>query len=435
MFESLKSGIQRTLQLIKGQGRITESNINEAVNEIRKTLIESDVNATLAKELTDKIKKEAIGERVITSLNPEQVFTKIVNDKLVEMISCGNNNISFTSPCNIIMLVGLQGAGKTTFAAKLAVYIKDKKRKPLLIAADVYRPAAMDQLSILAKENGIDCFVKKEEKSVIEIIREGIAFAKDNGHDVIIIDTAGRQTVDDDMMEELSSINSTFNINERLLVLDSTIGQTSVDIAQRFNGSVNIDGYVLTKLDGDAHGGAALSITAITKKPIKFLSTGERVGDIELFHPDRIINRILGKGDVVSLVEKVEREFEKGERRKYGESIKKGDFDYEDLLYFQKKLNNMGGVMKMFEFLPAFRGVNDAQKQEGAAKLRKMATVISSMTPKERKNKCRFDLSRKARISKGAGVKLWDVEETIAAYEKMKKMLPALMNNKFTGIF
>lgn len=435
MFESLKSGIQRTLQLIKGQGRITESNINKAVNEIRKTLIQSDVNVKLAAELTEKIKEEAIGKRVITSLNPEQVFTKIVNDKLVEMISCGDNNISFTAPCTIIMLVGLQGVGKTTFAAKLAVYIKDQKRKPLLIAADVYRPAAVEQLSILAKENAIDCFVKKEEKNVIEILREGISFAKANGHDTIMIDTAGRHTVDDDMMEELRNINSTFTINERLLVLDSTIGQTSVDIAQRFNESVNIDGYVLTKLDGDAHGGAALSITAITKKPIKFLSTGEKVADIELFHPDRIINRILGKGDVVSLVEKVEREFEKGERKKYDESIKKGDFDYEDLLYFQKKLNNMGGVMKMFEFLPAFRGVNDAQKQEGAAKLRKIATVISSMTPKERKNMCRFDISRKARIAKGAGVKLWDVEETIAAYEKMKKIIPALMKDKFTGIF
>ena len=435
MFENLKSGIQQALHLIKGQGKITESNISEAVNEIRNTLINSDVNVKLAAELTQKIKEEAIGKKVITSLNPEQVFTKIVNDKLVEMISCGDNNIHFATPYTIIMLVGLQGAGKTTFAAKLAAYIKGQKRKPLLIAADVYRPAAMDQLSILAKENGIDCFVEKEEKNVIEIIREGISFAKANGHDSIIIDTAGRQTADDDMMEELKNINSTFTINERLLVLDSTIGQAAVDIAQRFNESVDIDGYVLTKLDGDTRGGAALSIAAITKKPIKFLSTGERVADIELFHPDRIINRILGKGDVVSLVEKVEREFEKGERGKYNESIKKGDFDYENLLYFQKKLNNMGGIMKLFEFLPAFRGVNDTQKQQGAAKLRKMATVISSMTMKERKNMCRFDLSRKARIAKGAGVKLWDVEETIAAYEKMRKLLPTLMNNKFPGIF
>lgn len=435
MFESLKSGIQRTLQLIKGQGKITESNISEVANEIRRTLIQSDVNATLATELTEKIKEEAIGKKIITSLNPEQVFTKIVNDRLVELISCGDNNLNFVTPCTIIMIVGLQGAGKTTFSAKLAAYTKEQKRKPLLIGADVYRPAAMEQLSILAKENGIVCYVKNEGKNVIEIIRGGIALGKEQKHDVIIIDTAGRQTINDDMMKEISSINSTFNINERLLVLDSTIGQTSVAIAQKFNESVNIDGYVLTKLDGDAHGGAALSITAVTKKPIKFLSTGERVGDIELFHPDRIINRILGKGDVVSLVEKVEREFEKGEKEKYEENIKKGYFDYEDLLYFQKKLNNMGGIMKLLEFLPAFRGINDTKKQEGAAKLKKFATVINSMTPKERKNMCRFDLSRKGRIAKGAGVNLIDVEETIAAYEKMKKLIPALMNNNFPGIF
>ena len=435
MFEIFKKGFEKAIHTIKGHNKITESNIQDAVKEIRKALINADVNNEMAKELTEQIKNEALGVKVLTSLHPEQVFTKIVYDKLVEIMSCGENKIQYSPKQTIILLIGLQGAGKTTLAAKIAKYCKNTdKKKPLLVACDIYRPAAIEQLTILAENNNIDIFKIENEKNVVTIIQEALKYSHSNNNDVIIIDTAGRQTLDNTMMEELKNIKNNFNIHETILVLDSMIGQISLSIAKIFNECIPLSGFALTKMDGDTQGGVALSVTKLTQKPIKFISTGEKIDDIEFFYANRIANRILGKGDVVTLVEKIEQQFEQEESNNYIKNLQKGKINYNDILLIQEKINNMGGIMKIFDFIPGLNKINDTQKQAGSQKIEKMKTVINSMTPKERKNLYRFDLNRKIRIAKGSGMKVQDVEEVISTYDKIKNMIGKFNNNNISSL-
>ena len=436
MFEIFKKGFEKALHTIRGHNKITESNIHDAVKEIRKALINADVNYKIAKDLTEQIKNEALGVNVLTSLHPEQVFTKIVYDKLVEIMSCGENKITYsTTPKTIILLVGLQGAGKTTLAAKMAKYCKNiDKKKPLLVACDIYRPAAIEQLTILAENNGLDIFKLENENNIVKIIQEALKYSKENNNNVIIIDTAGRQTLDGNMMQELENIKTNFHIDETILVLDSMIGQISLSIANEFNECIPISGFALTKMDGDTQGGVALSVTTLTHKPIKFISTGEKIDDIEFFYADRIANRILGKGDVVTLVEKIEQQFAKEESNDYIKNLQKGRINYNDILMIQEKINNMGGLMKIFDFIPGFNKIDDTQKQAGSQKIAKMKIVINSMTPKERKDLCRFDLNRKMRIAKGCGMMIKDVEEVISTYDRIKNMIGKINNNTISSL-
>lgn len=415
MFESLKKKLQSALHSISGNSRITRGNISEAVKNIRRILYQSDVNFKIAKEITEKIEEEAIGTEVHVSLNPEQVFTKIVNDNLIQLMSCGNHNL-ILSDKTIILLIGLQGAGKTTFAHKLAKYVKDKfNKKPLLVACDIYRPAAIEQLEILAKDNGLDIFKEEKEKNVNKIIKDSIDFSTKNDNNLLIVDTAGRQTVDKDMMSELKNITDNFKITESLLVLDGMIGQTSVEIAKSFNEIVNITGVVLTKMDGDSNGGVALSIAKSINKPIKLISIGEKINDIEEFHPDRIANKILGKGDIVTLVEKIENE----SKRLKDDSSYTSKLNYIKLKEYIESLENIGGTKRVIEMLPLNDNIDENAIESNSTHIKKTKYIIDSMTPNERKCFSKLDLSRKKRIARGSGTKVEDVNKTIKLFERI----------------
>lgn len=424
MFAVLKEKIRNVLHVLSGNSKITEGNIANVVKEIKKTLLQSDVNYKLVKEITEEIKKDAIGTKVHLALNPEQVFVKIVNDNLIKLMSCGNHNLIFSSR-TIILLIGLQGAGKTTFAHKLAKYVKDKfKKKPLLVACDIYRPAAIEQLEILAKDNNIDFFKKEGEKNINKIIEDSINFSVKNENDVLIIDTAGRQTVDKDMMDELKEITNNFKVTESLLILDGMIGQKSIEIAKDFNDSVNITGIVLTKMDGDANGGVALSATKATNKPIKLISTGEKINDIEEFHPDRIASRMLGKGDIITFAEKVEKE-SKNIKEKKSQNEK---LDYIKLKEYINSLENIGGIKGVLDYLPDDNGIDENTIENKSNYIKKSKYIIDSMTLNEKKCYVRLDLSRKARIARGSGTKVEDVNRTVKLIENLSEL-----QNKLKG--
>ena len=421
MFEKITEKFSDAIRALKGTNKITENNINEAINKIKRILEESDVDTKIINELTNEIKNTALGEKVPNGLTPEQVFIKIVNDKLVQLITCENHNILFSSK-TIITVCGLQGAGKTTFIHKLGKYLKIKyKKNPLLVAADIYRPAAIEQLEILSKTNNLDFFKKENEKDVIKLISEGIEFSNKNQNDVIIIDTAGRQTIDEKMMLELKNISINFNITESLLVLDGMIGQLSVKIAETFNNTIKITGVVLTKMDGDSTGGVALSIAKTINKPIKFLSTGEKIDDIEEFHPERIVNRILGMGDIVSLVEKI-----KNSEITQNENIFKNKFTYETFKENILSLEKIGGISSLKKFLPIGL-VNSSDTDDNTENfIKKIVYIIDSMTKNEKNGLERLDLSRKIRIAKGSGTNINEVNKVIKLYENTSNLL----NNK-----
>ena len=429
MFESLKAGINKAISSIKDYGKITESNISTTVKDIRKILIQSDVNYNLAKEITEKIKKEAIDTKLIASLNPQQLFCKIVYDNIVDIMSCGDHNIKFApnGKKTLILLVGLQGAGKTTFSAKLAKFITlENKKKPLLVACDIYRPAAIEQLEVLSTQNNIDFYKEPNEKKVNNIIKNAIKKADENNNDVLIIDTAGRKSIDKSMMDELKNITNTFEINESLSVIDGMIGQISVDIAKEFNNTINLTGVILSKMDGDSNGGVALSITAHINKPIKFISVGEKINQLECFYPDRIANRILGKGDIATLLEKADRILNEEKDDIY---IPKNNFSYNDMLFFLNKIEKIGGVNNIICFLPDSVKVNNNMVKECEYFVNNVKIIYNSMTPNERKCDSKLNLSRKIRIAKGSGKILEDVDKIIKFHEKIKQMMK-LANNK-----
>lgn len=425
MFEKITEKFSEAIRTLKGTNKISKENVKAATNKIERILEESDINTKIIKELINEIEEEALGTEVPKNLTPEQVFIKIVNDKLIKLITCENHNILFSNK-TIITVCGLQGAGKTTFVHKLGKYIKTKyKKKPLLVAGDIYRPAAIEQLEILAEKNNLDFFKKENEKDVIKIISESIDFSTKNQNDVIIIDTAGRTTIDNDMMSELKKISDNFNITESLLVLDGMIGQLSVKIAEAFNEVIKITGVILTKMDGDSTGGVALSIAKTINKPIKFLSTGEKIDDIEEFHPERIVNRILGMGDIVSLVEKI-----KNSEIKQNENLFKKKFTYETFKEQIISLEKLGGINSLKNFLPIGL-VNSADSEDNTEKfIKKIIYIIDSMNKNEKCGYSRLDLSRKIRIAKGSGTSIDDVNKLIKLYENASNLLNNKLKNQ-----
>ena len=425
MFEKITEKFSEAIRTLKGTNKISKENIKAATNKIERILEESDINTKIIKELINEIEEAALGTEVPKNLTPEQVFIKIVNDKLIKLITCENHNILFSNK-TIITVCGLQGAGKTTFVHKLGKYIKTKyKKKPLLVAGDIYRPAAIEQLEILAEKNNLDYFKKENERDVIKIISESIDFSTKNQNDVIIIDTAGRTTIDNDMMSELKKISDNFNITESLLVLDGMIGQLSVKIAEAFNEVIKITGVILTKMDGDSTGGVALSIAKTINKPIKFLSTGEKIDDIEEFHPERIVNRILGMGDIVSLVEKI-----KNSEIKQNENLFKKKFTYETFKEQIISLEKLGGINSLKNFLPIGL-VNSADSEDNTEKfIKKIIYIIDSMNKNEKCGYSRLDLSRKIRIAKGSGTSIDDVNKLIKLYENASNLLNNKLKNQ-----
>lgn len=437
MFNNLGDRFQEIFKKISGNSKITEDNIGEALREVRLALLESDVNYTVTKKIVNNIKEKAIGLEVIKGVNPKQQFIKFVKDELVEAL--GGENVSLIRNKNgltIIMLVGLQGAGKTTFAGKLAKKLKKEKNKPLLIGADIYRPAARKQLETLAKQIGVD-FYTNEENDALKIVDLGIKTAIENNDNYVIIDTAGRLHIDEILMNELYNIKNQFNPQEILLVVDGMTGQDAVNVSKNFNDKLEITGVVLTKLDGDTRGGAALSIKEISGKPIKYISEGEKMDDIAEFHPDRLASRILGMGDVVTLVEKAQNAIDEKEAKEMEEKFRKNQFDFEDFLkQFKviKKLGSLGGILKMIPGIStqlADIDLNMAEKE-----FKKIESIIYSMTIKERRNP---DLlkqhSRKQRVAKGSGVSVSDVNKLLKQYEQMKKMMKMFNNGAFNHLF
>ncbi|BDU50992.1 signal recognition particle protein [Haliovirga abyssi] len=422
MLNNLGNRFQDIFKKIKGNGKLSEKNIKDALKEVRLSLLEADVNYKVVKEFINKIKEKSVGEDVLKGINPGQQFVKIVNDELIELL--GGTNARLTKalrPPTVIMLAGLQGAGKTTFAAKLAKFLKKKNEKPYLIGADVYRPAAMKQLQVLGESIDTPVFTIEGSKDAVEICTKGLAKAKEENATYAIFDTAGRLHIDENLMEELKNIRKIIKPQEILLVVDAMTGQDAVNVAKKFNETLNIDGVVLTKLDGDARGGAALSIKAVVGKPIKFIGVGEKLDDIELFHPDRLVSRILGMGDVVSLVEKAQETINEDEARELEEKIKKQTFDLEDFLKQLNQIKKLGPITKLLQMIPGANQLGDLAPAE--KEMKKIEAVIQSMTKEERKNPKLMNAGRKKRVAKGSGTNVQVVNNLLKQFEQMKKMM------------
>lgn len=435
MFKGLGDKLQETFKKLSGQSKITESNIEEALKEVRLALLEADVNYKVVKSFVSRVKEKAQGQEVIKGVNPRAQFIKIINDELIEVLG-GNNTALLKSdiPPTIIMLTGLQGAGKTTFAAKLSKLLKKEKLKPFLIGADVYRPAAKKQLSILANQIGVPMFTIEDSINVMEIVNKGIEKAKEEKASHILIDTAGRLHIDEELMNELKIIKERVNPLEILLVVDGMTGQDAVNVSKIFNEQLDITGVVVTKLDGDSRGGAALSIKEISGKPIKYISEGEKLDDISIFYPERLASRILGMGDVVSLVEKAKDAIDEKEAREMEAKFRKNQFDFEDFLkQFKmiKRLGSLGGILKM---LPGMGSLGDIDLTMAEKEMKKVEAIIYSMTVEERRNPNLIKvLSRKNRIAKGSGTNASDINKLLKQFEQMKQMMKMFNSGNIPG--
>lgn len=430
MFDNLSVKLDKAFKTLKGQGQITEINIASTVKEIRRALVDADVNYKVAKEVTDKIKNEALGRDVLISVSPGQLLTKIVAEELTNLMGEHNVPINMGGSPNIILISGLQGSGKTTFSGKLANLIKKQGKTVLLAACDIYRPAAIDQLKVLGEQIGVEVYAEPENKDAIKIANNAIKHAKDNGKKTLIIDTAGRLAVDEQMMSEIAELKKTTKPAETLFVVDAMTGQDAVNTAATFNERLNFDGVVLTKLDGDTRGGAALSIRKEVQKPIKYISTGEKMEAIDLFHPDRMANRILGMGDVVSLVERAQQAYDEEETRKINRKIRKNQFGFDDFLSQMEQMKKMGSMKDLIGMLP---GVGKAMKDVDIDddSLKPIEAIIKSMTPKERTTPEVLNGSRKQRIAKGSGTTIQEVNQLLKQFEQMRKMMK--MMNKPGG--
>lgn len=430
MFDSLSEKIEGAIRNLKGRGRISEINVAETTKEIRRALLDADVNFKVAKKFTDDVKQIALGQDVIKSVSPGQLLTKITRDELAKLMGGKSADINLADKPSIILMSGLQGSGKTTFSGKLAKHIKSKKgRKPLLIAADVYRPAAIDQLHVVGESIGIDVYSNKEEKDPVKIAQDGIAYAKTIGANVIIIDTAGRLAVDTQMMDEIKAIKNAINPSEILFVVDAMTGQDAVNTAKAFNDTLNFDGVVLTKLDGDTRGGAAISIRTVVDKPIKFIGTGEKMDALDVFHPDRMADRILGMGDVVSLVEKAQEQFDEVKAKKLQKKIAKNKFDFNDFLDQIKQIQKMGNVKDLMGMIPGVGKIAKNMEVDDNAFVG-VEAIIYSMTPAERSKPEILDSSRRKRIAKGSGNDLQEVNRLIKQFDDTKKMMKMMSNKK-----
>ncbi len=422
MLDNLGGRFQEIFKKVKGHGKLNEDNIKAALKEVRLSLLEADVNYKVVKDFVNKIKDKAIGEEVMTGINPGQQFVKIVNDELVELLGGTNARLTKAPKApTVIMLAGLQGAGKTTFAAKLAKFLKKQGEKPYLVGADVYRPAAMKQLQVLGEQIDVPVYVEEGSKDARGICDNGLAIAKENKATYVILDTAGRLHIDESLMDELRDIRKATRPQEILLVVDAMIGQDAVNLAESFNNTLNIDGVVLTKLDGDTRGGAALSIKAVVGKPIKFVGVGEKIDDIELFHPERLVSRILGMGDVVSLVEKAQEAIDEDDAKSLEEKIRNQSFDLEDFLKQLQNIKKLGPIGNILKMLPGVGDIGDLAPAE--KEMKKVEAIIQSMTKQERKKPEILKASRKKRIAKGSGTDVSDVNKLLKQFEQMKQMM------------
>ncbi len=423
MFESLSDKLHDVFRKLRGQSTLTESNISDAMREIRLALLDADVNVRVASEFIDGVRDECVGQDVIKSVTPGQQVVKIVNDKLVELLGGGAVELEFKSKPTVIMLVGLHGSGKTTTAGKLALHLKRAGKQVQLVAGDVYRPAAIDQLEILGREIGVPVYAERTSVNVAAIAVNAVAQAATGGADVVIVDTAGRLQIDETMVQELVRIRQAVRPDEMLLVADAALGQEAVSVAEHFHRALDLSGFILTKLDGDARGGAALSIRKVTGCPVKFIGMGEKLDSLEVFHPDRMASRILGMGDVVSLVEKAAAEIDEDEARKLQEKLRANKFDYDDFLSQLRQIRKLGGMESILKFLPGGRQLTQAMNGVDPRHFSRMEAVILSMTKAERTNPDLMDFSRKKRIAKGSGVPVETVSGLVKQFDGMRKMM------------
>lgn len=443
MFDNLSDKLDRAFKVLKGQGKITEINVAETLKEVRKALLDADVNYKIAKDFTDRVKEKAIGANVLTSISPSQLMIKIVNDELVALMGGEQQEINLKGNPSVILIAGLQGSGKTTFSGKLANYLKSKGKQPMLVAADVYRPAAIEQLRILSEQIGVPAHTDFDTKDPVAIAMEGIKQAKAQNCNVVIVDTAGRLAVDEQMMDEIARVKSSINPSEILFVVDSMTGQDAVNTAKAFNDRLDFDGVVLTKLDGDTRGGAAITIKAVVNKPIKFIGTGEKMDAIDVFYPDRMASRILGMGDVVSLVERAQQQFDEEEAAKLQKKIRKNQFDFSDFLNQLQQIKKMGNLKDLMGMIPGMgKMVKDIDISDDAFK--HIEAIIQSMTPTEREQPELINGNRKKRIASGSGRSIEEVNKLLKQFEDMKKMmkmfngggnpLKMMRNNPFAGM-
>ncbi|MGY6647456.1 signal recognition particle protein [Wenyingzhuangia sp. IMCC45574] len=423
MFNNLSDKLDKALHLLKGHGKITEVNVAETLKEVRRALLDADVNFKIAKEFTKTVKDKALGQDVLTTLNPGQLMVKLVKDELTELMGGETAGVNLNGSPSVILMAGLQGSGKTTFSGKLANYLKSKKTKQvLLVGADVYRPAAINQLQIVGEQIGVEVYAEIDNKNPVEIAKNAIAHAKANGKNTVIIDTAGRLAVDEELMNEISNIHKAVTPDETLFVVDSMTGQDAVNTAKAFNDLLNFDGVVLTKLDGDTRGGAALSIKTVVNKPIKFIGTGEKMEAIDVFHPDRMADRILGMGDVVSLVERAQEQFDIEESRKLQKKIAKNQFGFDDFLSQIQQIKKMGNMKDLVGMIPgAGKALKDVDIDDDAFK--GIEAIINSMTPLERTEPKVINASRKKRIAKGSGTSITEVNQLLKQFFQMAKMM------------
>ena len=430
MFDNLSDKLDKALHVLKGHGSITEVNVAETLKEVRRALLDADVNFKIAKEFTNTVKEKAIGAKVLTSLQPGELMIKIVKDELTELMGSSAEGINLSSKPAVILMSGLQGSGKTTFSGKLALHLKNKKQKnPMLVACDVYRPAAIDQLNVLGEQIGVEVYSDLEEKNPVKIARKAISEAKQNNKDVVIIDTAGRLAVDEVLMKEISDIHSAVSPDETLFVVDSMTGQDAVNTAKVFHDTLKFDGVILTKLDGDTRGGAALSIKSIVDKPIKFIGTGEKMEALDIFYPERMADRILGMGDVVSLVERAQEQFDEDEARKINKKIAKNQFGFDDFLSQIQQVKKMGNMKDLMGMIPGARKMmGDIDVDDDAFK--NIEVIIGSMSPKERSQPTLLNHSRKNRIAKGAGRDINEVNQLIKQFNQMSKMMKMMQGDK-----
>ncbi len=430
MFENLSDRLERSFKLLKGEGKITELNVAETLKDVRRALLDADVNYKVAKQFTDTVKTKAMGQNVLTALKPNQVMVKIVHDELATLMGASASELELKGQPAVILMAGLQGSGKTTFSGKLAGMLRSKKgKKPLLAACDVYRPAAIDQLHVLGEQLGVPVYSERENKNPVEIAEHAIAEAQRTGRDVVIIDTAGRLAVDEQMMREIAAIKQAINPDETLFVVDSMTGQDAVNTAKEFNDRLDFSGVVLTKLDGDTRGGAALSIRTVVDRQIKFIGTGEKMEALDVFHPERMADRILGMGDVVSLVERAQEQYDEAEARRLQKKLAKNQFDFNDFLGQIQQIKRMGNLKDLAAMIP---GVGKALKNididENAFK--SIEAIICSMTPKERMNPAILNGSRRQRIATGSGTSVQDVNKLIKQFDETRKMMRMITTAK-----
>ena len=430
MFESLSERLERSFKILKGEGKITEINVAETLKDVRKALLEADVNYKTAKTFTDDVKAKALGMNVLTAVKPSELMVKVVHDELAALMGGTHSELELKGTPSIILMAGLQGSGKTTFTGKLANMLKNKKGKnPLMVACDVYRPAAIEQLRVLGEQINVPVYTEIDSKDVVSIAKNAIAEAKKKGNDVVIVDTAGRLAVDEEMMNEISSVKEAINPNEILFVVDSMTGQDAVNTAKEFNERLDFTGVILTKLDGDTRGGAALSIRTVVNKPIKFVGTGEKLDAVDQFHPSRMADRILGMGDIVSLVERAQEQYDEEEAKRLQKKIQKNQFDFNDFMSQIQQIKKMGNLKELASMIPGVgKAIKDIDIDDNAFK--SIEAIINSMTPKERTNPEILNGSRRTRIAKGSGTNIQEVNRLLKQFDQTRKMMKMVTGSK-----